>query len=79
MMSLFYLEILEFNFCSLNINTRKNIREREIIQSAEDYYNDDDRYESEIVIDGYILSETIKSIDKEIIGKMVEREESFDK
>ena len=79
MMSLFYLEILEFNFCSLNINTRKNIREREIIQSAEDYYNDDDRYESVIVIDGYILSETIKSIDKEIIGKMVEREESFDK
>ena len=30
---LFYLEILEFNFCSLNENTQKNIKERELSET----------------------------------------------
>ena len=50
---LFYLEILEFNFCSLNKNTKKNISERELKQEKDDD-NDDD-----IDIKGYDISESI--------------------
>ena len=50
---LFYLEILEYNFCSLNKNTKKNISDRELKQEKDDD-NDDD-----IDIKGYDISESI--------------------
>ena len=56
---LFYLEILEFNFCSLNKNTRKNIMIREKNQD----FNDND---NEIDIKGYDISESIKNQEKDI-------------
>ena len=37
---LFYLEIFEYNFCSLNKNTKRSISERE--KNQIDYFNDDD-------------------------------------
>ena len=53
---LFYLEILEYNFCSLNKNTKKSIEDRVNNQLNEgDNYDDD-----EIDIKGYDISESIK-------------------
>ena len=53
---LFYLEILEYNFCSLNKNTKKSIEDRVNNQLDEgDNYDDD-----EIDMKGYDISETIK-------------------
>ena len=59
--SLFYLEILEYNFCSLNANTKKNIEERERRQINEDI---DDK-DNEIAFKGYDVSELmdIKEMD----------------
>ena len=57
---LFYLEILEYNFCSLNKNTRKHISERERKQSS-DESNDIDY---EIDIKGYDISDTLKKQEK---------------
>ena len=57
---LFYLEILEYNFCSLNNNTRKHISERERKQSS-DESNDIDY---EIDIKGYDISDTLKKQEK---------------
>ena len=57
---LFYLEILEYNFCSLNKNTKKHISERERKQSIEES-NDID---NEIDIKGYDISDTLKTQDK---------------
>ena len=45
---LFYLEIFEYNFCSLNKNTKRSISERE--KNQIDYFNDDD---SKVTIRGY--------------------------
>ena len=50
---LFYLEILEFNFCSLNKNTKKSIMGRE----NEQLYNSKD---IEIDLKGYDISEIMK-------------------
>ena len=50
---LFYLEILEFNFCSLNKNTKKSIMGRE----NEQIYNSKD---IEIDLKGYDISEIMK-------------------
>ena len=61
---LFYLEIFEFNFCSLNKNTERNILERERMQAFDDN-NDDD----EIIIKGYDISEIMKKQNEEIIKK----------
>ena len=48
---LFYLEILEFNFCGLNKNTKKNIQRRELMEAGRYDYA-----ESDIEIDqGYIV------------------------
>ena len=47
---LFYLEILEYNFCDLNKNTKKNIEEREKNEIIEDNDN-------EIIVKGYDISE----------------------
>ena len=52
---LFYLEILEFNFCSLNKNTKRNIVEREQSQNMIDE-EEHIRQESEIIIKGYLVS-----------------------
>ena len=53
---LFYLEILEYNFCSLNKNTKKSIEDRVNNQLGEgDNYDDD-----EIDMKGYDISESIK-------------------
>ena len=69
--SLFYLEILEYNFCSLNINTRKNIRERERNQIFEGI--EEEERDSYVIIKGYDMTDVIKtktnfdeSIDEEI-------------
>ena len=53
---LFYLEIFEFNFCSLNENTKRNISEREQRQKNDDNnnYNDSD---NEIILKGYDITE----------------------
>ena len=37
---LFYLEIFEYNFCSLNKNTKRNVIKRERFQSKEDRINE---------------------------------------
>ena len=61
--SLFYLEILEYNFCSLNKNTKKNISEREHRHSIveNDINNNDDNDNDEIEIKGgYDISESLK-------------------
>ena len=55
----FYLEIFEYNFCSLNENTKKNILERERKKAEE--IND-----KEINIRGYDISESIKEQEKEM-------------
>ena len=70
---LFYLEILEYNFCSLNRNTKKNIEERGIEENMQCKYNDDK--DLEINVDGYCFSSRVKSIDFEILEKIEEREE----
>ena len=74
-----FLEILEFNFCSLNKNTKKSIAERERKQSI-DESNDIDY---EIDIKGYDISENVKIQEKmkelnEMNEIFEEKEESDD-
>ena len=61
---LFYLEIFEFNFCSLNKNTERSILERERMQAFDDNNEDD-----EITIKGYDISEIMKIQNEEMIKK----------
>ena len=70
---LLYLEILEFNFCNLNKNTKRNIKEREIKQSIEEN-NEDEDYE--IDIKGYDFSENVKIQNK--IEDLNEMKEIFE-
>ena len=70
---LFYLQILEFNFCNLNKNTKRNIKEREIKQSIEEN-NEDEDYE--IDIKGYDFSENVKIQNK--IEDLNEMKEIFE-
>ena len=77
---MFYLEILEYNFCSLNKNTKKGIEERGIRYSiSESDINDED---CEVDIKGYNVTEIIKTEDKieDLIemNKIFEEEESKD-
>ena len=77
---MFYLEILEFNFCSLNKNTKKGIEERGFRNSiTENDINDEDY---EVDIKGYNITELIKTDDKiEELTEMngvLEEEESKD-
>ena len=67
---LFYLEIFEYNFCSLNENTKRSISEREQRQFMVD--NDD----NEIVFKGYDLSELIKNEEKEMREMSLKNEEN---
>ena len=53
---LFYLEIFEFNFCSLNENTKRNISEREQRQKNDDDNNNNDE-DNEIIVRGYDITE----------------------
>ena len=77
---LFYLEILEYNFCSLNKNTNKNIREREHRNSiVEDNINDIDKDNGdndEVDIKGYDISESLKMQEK--IENLTEMNEIFE-
>ena len=50
---LFFLEILEYNFCDLNFNTIKNIQERELNNMI--MKESDSSINSEIDIEGYIV------------------------
>ena len=54
---LFYLEIFEFNFCSLNKNTKRNIEKRERMLSVNNIEATDIELdnESEIMIKDYII------------------------
>ena len=61
---MFYLEIFEFNFCSLNKNTRKNI----IIRMQNKNFEDKD---NEIDIKGYDISESIIKQEKELELKQI--------
>ena len=59
---LVYLEIIELNFCNLNENTKKNIREREIIEKYKLENNEDGRDSLIEISPGYILEDiTTKS------------------
>ena len=51
---LLYLEIIEFNFCKLNRNTKKNIERRLFLQS---YEENNINEENEITIKDYDISE----------------------
>ena len=69
---LFYLEILELNFCSLNENTKKNINKREISQKDIIAENDGDNTSG---IDGYSIAENYKGNELEIDSADVKSEE----
>ena len=74
---LFYLEILEYNFCNLNKNTKKNIEEREIRQSIVENNDDED---CEVEIKGYNISESLKMQNKlEDLNEMQEIFEESEK
>ena len=54
----FYLEILEYNFCSLNKNTGKNIKDRE--RSQTQISNDDnDNFSVHELSEGYYISKDL--------------------
>ena len=61
---LFYLEILEFNFCSLNKDTKKSIIQRERYESKISEIDKSDT-ENKIEIKGYELGELMKSQESE--------------
>ena len=61
---LFYLEILEFNFCSLNKDTKKSIIQRERYESKISEIDKSDT-ENKIEIKGYELVELMKSQESE--------------
>jgi len=64
---LFYLEILEYNFCSLNKNTKRNIRDRERIQKSIDEEDISNGRDSEIIIKGYDVSKGFQNQDESMI------------
>ena len=69
---MFFLEIFEYNFCSLNKNTKKSIMEREKSQTFDDKDN-------EIVINGYDFAEGMKNQKEEVeMAKINEVNENDD-
>ena len=72
---LFYLEILEYNFCSLNKNTKKNIAKREHRQSINENNFDEDDEDIEIK-GGYDIRQSIK--EQERIKELNEMDEVFE-
>ena len=73
---LFYLEIFEFNFCSLNENTKRNIEERMINESKEntDDIDNNGNNDDRIIIKGYDITDGINKQDIEM--KEINEEES---
>ena len=63
---LFYLEIIEYNFCNLNKNTKRNISEREL--KLENYINANENVDitDEITINGYDITEGFKNEDRKL-------------
>ena len=61
---LFFLEILEYNFCDLNFNTIKNIQERELNNMI--MKERDSSINSEIDIEGYIVKREKTPEEKEM-------------
>ncbi len=74
---LFYLEILEFNFCHLNENTKRNIRDREQSQSSIDE-EETFRTESEIIIKGYLVSKDNPNQDEKMFELFEQTNEDND-
>ena len=72
---LFYLEIFEYNFCSLNKNTKRNIRGRERIQKRID---EEDINDNEIIIKGYDVSKGFQNQDESIIELVEGKKENND-
>ena len=54
---LIYNEIIEINCCGLEKNTKRNIRKRAQIDARKDdnYYDNNERFESKIEIDGFLI------------------------
>ena len=71
----FYLEILELNFCGLNSNTRRNIKNRESSQFIIMGTRDEDKYS----IGGYNIPGNEKSNEAEMTMVNNKSEESFGK
>ena len=74
---LFYLEILEFNFCNLNENTKRNIVEREQSQGMIDE-EEHIRQESEIIIKGYLVSKENPNQDEKMFELFEQTNEDND-
>ena len=74
---LFYLEIIEYNFCNLNENTKRNILERELKQ--ENYFNGNENTDitDEITINGYDITEGFKNEDRKLIESSEEEEDNI--
>ena len=68
---LFFLEILEYNFCDLNFNTIKNIQERELNNMI--MKERDSSINSEIDIEGYIVKREKIPEEKEM--NLIDKEE----
>ena len=68
---LFYLEIFEYNFCSLNENTIRNISEREQRQRND---SKERNMSKDIVIKGYDMTEGLKIQEREMEEKEEEEE-----
>ena len=58
---LFYLEIIEYNFCSLNKNTKKNISEREQKLKEEINNLDNDDNDDQLTVEGYDITDGLKN------------------
>ena len=74
---LFYLEIFEFNFCSLNKNTKKSILKRQIqsIYDDKDEDNDNDNEEDIEIVRGYSINSITDNNEIELEEKKGENEE----
>ena len=74
---LFYLEIFEFNFCSLNKNTKKSILKRQIqsIYDDKDEDNDNDNEEDIEIVRGYSINSITDNKEIELEEKKGENEE----
>ena len=72
---LFYLEIFEFNFCSLNKNTKKSILKRQIQTIYDDKDEDNDNEEDIEIVRGYSINSITDNNEIELEEKNGENEE----
>ena len=62
---LFYLEIFEFNFCSLNKNTKNNI-----IKRGDNLFDDNEEFDEDIeIVRGYYISHIMDNKEIEMVEK----------